>query len=80
MVSEEKGSSIRKVPNSQSLHKMLSINDKSKSELSQTLVKYTSIKGIKLQENPRQIIFPDDFDGRIQIDVGKIIFDNIRTL
>ena len=33
-------------------------------------VKFTAIRGIKLQENPRQIIFPADFDGHIQIDVG----------
>jgi len=33
--------------------------------------KFTEISGIKLRENPRQIILPDDFDGRIQIDVAS---------
>ena len=54
-------------------------NSKKKESLSKTYsissgpdpgVKFTAIKGIKLQENPRQIIFPAHFDGHIQIDVG----------
>ena len=34
-------------------------------------VKFTSIKDIKVIDDPegRKILFPDDFDGRIQIDV-----------
>ena len=70
LVSDENGNSIRKVPHSQRPEKTLSIHN-FKCGPSQPQVKYTTIKDIRLQEDPRQIIFPDDFDGRIQIDVGK---------
>ena len=32
-------------------------------------VNFTTITGVKLRDNPRQIILPEHFDGRIQIDV-----------
>ena len=40
--------------------------------------KFTEISGIKLRENPRQIILPDDFDGRIQIDVSFCNFSLVH--
>ena len=43
--------------------------------LAKAPVKFTSIKDIKVVDDPdgRKILFPDHFDGRIQIDVRSFI-------
>ena len=40
-------------------------------------VKFTSIKDIRVVDDPdgRKILFPDHFDGRIQIDVRSFIYN-----
>ena len=70
LLSEQDEENISKVPNQDK-------NKKEEKKFCSTIssgpdpsVKFTAIRGIKLQENPRQIIFPADFDGHIQIDVG----------
>ena len=78
-MSDEQSMSIRKVPHSGGAKKSwLPVTKLLKSlpvvVQSQPRVKYTAVSGIKLQENPRQIILPPDFDGRVQIDVGSNIF------
>ena len=70
-MSDEHSVAIRKVPHSGGAKKTwLPVTKVLKS----LPVKYTAVSGIKLQENPRQIILPPDFDGRVQIDVGLNIF------
>ena len=45
-------------------------------------MKFTSIKDIKVVDDPegRRIVLPDDFDGRIQIDVRSFISSFIKSL
>ena len=79
MSDEQQSMSIRKVPHSEGATKSwLPVTKLLKSlpvvAQSEPRVKYTAVSGIKLQENPRQIILPPDFDGRVQIDVGSNIF------
>ena len=78
-MSDEQSMSIRRVPHSEGATKSwLPVAKVLKSlpmvAQSEPRVKYTAVSGIKLQENPRQIILPPDFDGRVQIDVGSNIF------
>ena len=78
-MSDEHSVAIRKVPHSGGAKKSwLPVTKLLKSlpvvAQSEPRVKYTAVSGIKLQENPRQIILPPDFDGRVQIDVGSNIF------
>ena len=79
MSDEQQSMSIRRVPHSEGATKSwLPVTKVLKSlpmvAQSEPRVKYTAVSGIKLQENPRQIILPPDFDGRVQIDVGLNIF------
>ena len=82
LVSDQQSMAIRKVPHSEggegAKKSWLPVTKVLKSlpvmVQSQPRVKYTAVRGIKLQENPRQIILPPDFDGRVQIDVGSNIF------
>ena len=78
-MSDDHSMSVRKVPHCEGDKKSwLPVTKLLKSlpvvVQSQPRVKYTAVSGIKLQENPRQIILPPDFDGRVQIDVGSNIF------
>ena len=51
-------------------------------QLTRAPVKFTSIKDIKFVDGPegRRIVLPDDFDGRIQIDVRSFISSFIKSL